>query len=219
MLSLGLSCAGVGRVSTGASVSVPCPRRTARSLVAKIVVARGEERFVARSMLAYRRPRWVRGELYDGVGSLRASYLLQGGALSVRLADSDEIISDIPNWSGWDDLLGIPPGSSRLFGLLPLLLDPWQVAGGRQPLSTDVTSALDAEADVRIRFAGDRPKELTVVREDEPEAACTFEGGDGCLAARRFTVDLLRHGVVVWITVEADADFPESFPADSLMGN
>ncbi len=218
MLLLGLSCAGATRVSTGAAAPAPCSRRSARSLVARIVVARGEERYTARTMLAYRRPEWVRGELYDGVGSLRASFILEGGALSMRLAGSDEIVTDTSDWPGWDELLGIPPGSSALFGLLPLVLDPWAISGAQHPPSPEVTATIIGDAVVRIRFTDDRPTDLTVVRDSDDEAVCTFEGGDGCLAGRRLTVDLPRHGVVVWITVEDDGDFPEYVPTDLLLG-
>jgi hypothetical protein len=218
MFLLSISCAGTARVSSGDAYARSCTRRAARSLVAGIVVARGEERYTARTMLAYRRPRWVRGELYDGVGSLRASYLLEDGVLTVRLAGNGEIVSDEPDWSGWDELLGIPSGSSRLFGLLPLIIDPWSIADTGHSPPPEVTTTLDGGGTARIRFRDGRVSDLTLVDPDGTEATCTFEGGDGCLPAQRFTIDLPQHGVVVWISVEADADFPESAPLELVPG-
>ena len=74
-------------------------------------------------------------------------------------------------------------------------------------------------SNVQISFSGGRPERMYVGPNDSRVAECSFEGGDGCLAAERYTIDLIDYGVVVWITVEADADFPETLNTDAPLGN
>ncbi len=170
-------------------------------------------------MLAYRRPSWVRGELYDGVGTLRASFLLDRDDLSVQLSGNGEVIRDEPAWDGWDDVLGLPQGSSRLFDLLPALIDPWATVGSEPVPPSGTLTAMWGGSSVEISFSGGRPERMDVGPSDSRVAECSFEGGDGCLAAERYTIDLVDSGVVVWITVEADADFPKALNTDAPLGN
>jgi hypothetical protein len=214
MLVVGAACAGRTKLGERPDPGDPCSRRGARSLVLRVVIARGEERFTGKAMVAYRRPEWVRGELYDPVGTPRGSFLLTGDRLALQLPGAGEVIEETPSWDGWDGLLGIPEGSSGLFPLLPMLLDPWAAAGDSDGSIVEV--ATSAGEQVTLTFEGTNPTGLTVVDEGRERVVCSFEGGDGCLAAEEYTVDLIHDGVVMWMTVEADGAFPDLDHADHL---
>jgi hypothetical protein len=217
MLLVGTACTGGTKLTTGASAQVPCPQRTARSLVAEVVVGSGEERLRGKMMLAYRRPSWVRGEVYDMIGRLQGSFLLEGNQLTLKVWETGEVVVRSSNWDGWDGLLGLPEGSSTLFGLLPVLIDPWGVAATEDPPPRRAHAIAATGDTIEIKFEGARPTTLTVTGTGSERVVCSFEDGNECVAARRYTVELSQQDVVLWVTVQADGPFPELLPADSLL--
>ncbi len=151
------------------------------------------------------------------IGRLQASFLLEGPQLTVRVWKTGEVVVRKSNWGGWDGLLGLPEGSSTLFGLLPVLIDPWGVAATQDPPPRRAHATAVTGDTIEVRFEGTRPTTLTVTGTGGERVVCSFEDGDGCVAARRYTVELSQQDVVLWVTLQAHGPFPESVPTDSLL--